>query len=123
MLNLPLASLNEFLLVHATERSLLLVGLLVSILFVHVILTAYSLFSRFVSVGTLVSFAAQELELRCQLGSHIALLFLSLLVDVHVGCFIHTIHQVGESHVKTALLVQESARLGAYRARRPHSVL
>ena len=70
-----------------------------------------------------MSFATQELELRRQLGSHIALLLFSLLVDFLVGRPVLTIHQVGESHVKTALLVQESAGLGTNRARRPHSIL
>ena len=92
MLNLTLAPLDELLLVHAAERSLLLVGLLVSIELVQMILAAYSLLSRFISVGTLVSFAAQELELRCQLGSHIALLFLSLLVDFQIGSLVLAIH-------------------------------
>ena len=123
MLNLPLASLNEFLLVHATERSLLLVGLLVSINLGHVILTTDSLLCRFINVGPLVPFSTQELELRRQLSSHIALLFLSLLVYFRVRQLICAVHHVRESHVKTFLLVQESASLRANWASGSHSIL
>ena len=65
MLDLPFSPLNQFLLVHATQRSLLLIHLLVDIKLGHGLIAVGYRFLRyfFLSVGMLMSPATQKFEL------------------------------------------------------------